>query len=88
MLQEIWDNASSTAAMYVGVIFLFYLTGLFFLLIQSIKQRTEQVTCYDVYLELADVMKFCISIFYRPTTKEEIESKKTSDDDLSNILNQ
>merc|ERR1712226_407517 len=33
-------------------------------------------------------MKFCISIFYRPKTKEEIESKKTSDDDLSpNISN-
>ena len=70
MLQEIWKNSTSTAAMYVGIILLFYIVGLFLLLIHSISQRTGQVTCYDVYMELCDVASFVYSMFQMMRSKE------------------
>ena len=63
MLRDIWANAPTTAAMYVGIILLLYAIGMFLLLIHSIKQRTDQVTMYDIYLELVDVANFVRSLF-------------------------
>ena len=71
MLQNTWDNSANVAATYVGVILLFYISGLFCLLIHSIKQRTEEVTCYDIYLELSDILKFVISLFRANGSKKE-----------------
>ena len=75
MLQEIWRNSTSTAALYVcGILFL-YILGLFLLLIHSIRQRTEQITCYDVYMELCDVGNFIQSIFRSTNNKQPAENK-------------
>ena len=63
MLRDIWENAPKTAATYVGMILLLYAIGMFLLLIHSIKQRTDQVTCYDVYMELCGVVDYFSSIF-------------------------
>ena len=62
MLLDIWGNASSTATLYISGIALFYLVGLFCLLIHSIRQRTDQVTYYDVYMELCDIIHNIVSI--------------------------
>ena len=70
MLQEVWKNSTSTAALYVCIILLFYVVGLFLLLLHSISQRTGQVTCYDVYMELCDVASFVQSIFQMMRSKE------------------
>ena len=75
MLQEIWRNSTSTAALYVcGILFLYFL-GLFLLLIHSIRQRTEQITCYDVYMELCDVGYFIQSFFRSTNNKQPAENK-------------
>ena len=63
MLRDIWENAPTTAATYVGIILLLYAIGLFLLLIHSIRQRTDEVTMYDVYLELIDGANFVRSLF-------------------------
>ena len=71
MLQNIWDNSASTAASYVGFILLCYVSGLLCLLIHSIKQRTDVVTCYDIYLELSDIVEFVVSLFRANRSKKE-----------------
>ena len=63
MLRDIWENAPTTAATYVGIILLLYAIGLLLLLIHSIRQRTDEVTMYDVYLELIDGANFVRSLF-------------------------
>ena len=74
MLRDIWENAPKTAATYVGIILLLYAIGMFLLLIHSIKQRTDQVTMYDIYLELVDVANFIRSLFQsseKPSGKKD-----------------
>ena len=74
MLRDIWENAPKTAATYVGIILLLYAIGMFLLLIHSIKQRTDQVTMYDIYLELVDVANFVRSLFQsseKPSGKKD-----------------
>ena len=93
MLQEIWKNSTSTAALYVCIILLFYVVGLFLLLLHSISQRTGQVTCYDVYMELCDVASFVQSIFQmmrnkgtgkqQPISKEGVQKTHSSHVDRS-----
>ena len=73
MLLDIWSNASNTATFYVSGIALFYLVGLFCLLIHSIRQRTDQVTYYDVYMELCDVIHYLVSIFQTRDVNEPNE---------------
>lgn len=87
MLQNAWDNSASTAAMYVGVILLFYISGLFCLLIHSIKQRTDDVTCYDIYLELSDIVKFVISLLRAKSSKKEQNKlqQQSNDDTRTNL---
>ena len=75
MLRDIWDNAPTTAAMYVGIILFLYAVGMFLLLIYSIRQRTDEVTMYDVYLELMDAANFVRSLFQ--SSKKESVKKDT-----------
>ena len=84
MLQEVWKNSTSTAALYVCIILLFYIVGLFLLLIHSISQRTGQVTCYDVYMELCDVASFVQSIFQMMRSKEARKQQPISKDGVHN----
>ena len=70
MLRDVWSNAANTAVTYICWILFFYIAGLFFLLIHSIRQRTECITCYDVYLELCDIVN-SIRAMFRTTKKEE-----------------
>ena len=87
MLKYKWDNAPTTAAMYIGIIILLYIAGLFLLLIQSIKQRTDQVTFYDIYLELSDIVKFVTSIFCANSkAKVETQLQQLPNDDTKNTL--
>lgn len=82
MLKDIWDNAPTTAAKYIGVILFLYLLGLLFLLIHSIKQRTGTVTCYDIYLELSDIFRYLESLFGdKPNKKEGSGSQKIPNED-------
>ena len=69
------EEVNKKAALYVCGILFFYILGLFFLLIHSIRQRTEQITCYDVYMELCDVGYFIQSIFRTTNNKRPAENK-------------
>ena len=74
MLRDIWDNAPTTAAMYVGIILFLYAVGMFLLLIYSIRQRTDEVTMYDVYLELTEAANFVRSLF-QSSKKESVKKE-------------
>ena len=80
MLLNIWNNAPSTATCYVSGILLFYIVGLFCLMIHSIRQRTDEVTFYDVYLELCDVVNYVGSIFKRNKEKKPGEQQPVEND--------
>lgn len=79
MLLSIWNNAPSTATFYVCCIFLLYIAGLFCLLIHSIRQRTDQITYYDVHMELCDAVHYISSIFQK-------NKKKGPNEDLRNSI--
>ena len=84
MLLNIWNNAPSTATFYVCCIALLYFAGLFCLLIHSIRQRTDQVTYYDVYMELCDVFHYIGSIFQKNKKKSPNEYLRKSNDSNHN----
>ena len=84
MLLNIWNNAPSTATFYVCCIALLYIAGLFCLLIHSIRQRTDQVTYYDVYMELCDVFHYIGSIFQKNKKKSPNEYLRKSNDSNHN----
>ena len=80
MLLNIWNNAPSTATFYVCCIALLYIAGLFCLLIHSIRQRTDQVTYYDIYMELCDVVHYIGSIFQTNKKKGPNEYPRKAND--------
>ena len=53
MLRDIWANAPTTAAMYVGIILLLYAIGMFLLLIQSIVCYNAK-TRYELLLGFSE----------------------------------
>ena len=75
MIGEMWDHAPRTAAMYISLILFIYISGLLFLLIQSVKQKHGEVTLFDIYVELSDIAKFFSSIF---TTNVKIKEDNKS----------
>ena len=88
MLGEMWDQASHTAAKYVGLIILVYLSGLVFLLIHHIKQNSGggKLTWFDIYLQLIDIARFFTSIFSSKETKENTKPQNATPEDLSKEL--